>query len=327
MTSVRAHIGVAVTVIGILVAADTLLLLYQWRSLFLSPNVLGITAGFVVLQEAILFGVLVYITMTAGRSSIALPVHLGYISVLVTSSLFAFFTIAVFDLLLMLGLVSTNAFWTALAMRQSTLLIFLLGIHIVGIVQRASHRHAEQQRAAVESLSRSVTGFPFLPSWLGGNLMASAEKPASIFGSARLCAEIRHCALRWWPNWRSWRRSLSLAAMASPEEGRQTAQRGNGAVKLTAMVGYEKTMDAVAQTCSKCGWSFDIEALRANTCKKCRSAILVTSIAYLEKFDKPAIQKYIAQYTRALKGDPGDGDALLAVGICYLKLGLFDLSG
>ena len=85
-------------------------------------------------------------------------------------------------------------------------------------------------------------------------------------------------------------------------------------------------MEAVAQTCSQCGWSFDIEALRANTCRKCRSAILVTSVAYLEKFEKPAIQKYIAQYTQALKADSQDGEALLAVSLCYLKLGLFELA-
>jgi tetratricopeptide (TPR) repeat protein len=85
-------------------------------------------------------------------------------------------------------------------------------------------------------------------------------------------------------------------------------------------------MTAVAQTCSQCGWSFETEALQKNTCKKCKSAILVTSVAYLEKFDKPAIQKYIAQYTQALKADPQNRDALVAIGICYLKLGLFDLA-
>jgi tetratricopeptide (TPR) repeat protein len=82
----------------------------------------------------------------------------------------------------------------------------------------------------------------------------------------------------------------------------------------------------VAQICSQCGWGFDTEALRQNACKKCKSAILVTSVAYLEKFEKPAIQKYIAQYTQALKSNPQDADALLAVGVCYLQLGLFDLA-
>jgi tetratricopeptide (TPR) repeat protein len=85
-------------------------------------------------------------------------------------------------------------------------------------------------------------------------------------------------------------------------------------------------MTAVAQTCSQCGWSFDREALQQNTCRKCKSAILVSSVAYLEKFDKPAIQRYIAQYSQVLRTDPQDRDALLAIGLCYLKLGLFDLA-
>jgi tetratricopeptide (TPR) repeat protein len=82
----------------------------------------------------------------------------------------------------------------------------------------------------------------------------------------------------------------------------------------------------IAQTCSQCGWAFDIAAISANTCKKCSSAILVTSVAYLEKFEKPAIQKYITHYTKALTANPQDAEALLAIGICYMQLGLFDLA-
>lgn len=85
-------------------------------------------------------------------------------------------------------------------------------------------------------------------------------------------------------------------------------------------------MNAVAFCCSQCGWAFDADALQKNTCRKCKSAVLVTSVSYLEKFEKPAIQKYIAQYSQTLKSKPEDRDALLAIGICYLKLGLYDLS-
>ncbi len=81
-----------------------------------------------------------------------------------------------------------------------------------------------------------------------------------------------------------------------------------------------------AEVCSQCGWTFDTEALQNNTCKKCRSAILITSVAYLEKFDRPAIQKYIAQYSEVLKADPENRDGLLSMGLCYLRLGLFDLA-
>ena len=81
-----------------------------------------------------------------------------------------------------------------------------------------------------------------------------------------------------------------------------------------------------AEICPQCGWAFDTEALRANSCKKCRSALLITSVAYLEKFDRPAIQKYIARNSEVLRHDPEDQDALLSMGLCYLRLGLFELA-
>jgi len=52
----------------------------------------------------------------------------------------------------------------------------------------------------------------------------------------------------------------------------------------------------------------------------------VISLSYLEKFEKPAVQKYITAYAQTLKANPEDRDALLAIGLCYLKLGLFDLA-
>jgi tetratricopeptide (TPR) repeat protein len=80
------------------------------------------------------------------------------------------------------------------------------------------------------------------------------------------------------------------------------------------------------ETCPQCGWTFDTEALQSNTCKKCRSALLVTSVAYLEKFDRPAIQKYISHYSQVLKREPEEREALLSLGICYLRLELFDIA-
>ena len=84
-------------------------------------------------------------------------------------------------------------------------------------------------------------------------------------------------------------------------------------------------MSAV-ETCPQCGWTFDKEALQANTCKKCHSALLITSVAYLEKFDRPAIQKYITRNAEILKRDPDEQDALLSMGLCYLRLGLYEMS-
>jgi hypothetical protein len=85
-------------------------------------------------------------------------------------------------------------------------------------------------------------------------------------------------------------------------------------------------MEAVTQTCAQCGWSFDTEALQTNTCKKCKSAILVDSVALLEKFEPPAVRKYIARYAESLKADPCDRDSLLGMGICYLRLRQHDVA-
>jgi len=83
---------------------------------------------------------------------------------------------------------------------------------------------------------------------------------------------------------------------------------------------------STAEICPQCGWTFDTEAIRANSCRKCRSALLITSVAYLEKFDRPAIQKYIAHNSEVLKRDPEDQDALLCMGLCYLRLGLHEMA-
>jgi tetratricopeptide (TPR) repeat protein len=83
-------------------------------------------------------------------------------------------------------------------------------------------------------------------------------------------------------------------------------------------------MGIAAETCSQCGWTFDADALRTNTCRKCRSVILVTSAAYLEGSDPPAIRKYVAQYQATLRDEPHDRDAMLGLGICSLKLGQFE---
>lgn len=85
-------------------------------------------------------------------------------------------------------------------------------------------------------------------------------------------------------------------------------------------------MTGPSEQCSQCGWALDTHAARMNACKKCGSAVMIVSTAYLEKFEKPAIHKYIAQYSAALKVDGDNGEALLAMSICYLRLGLYELA-
>lgn len=70
-----------------------------------------------------------------------------------------------------------------------------------------------------------------------------------------------------------------------------------------------------SEKCHQCGWPFDSEALQSNACKKCRRAI-----------DRPAIQKIIICNAEILRHQPGDPDALLNMGLCYLRLGLYDVA-
>src|SRR5436305_2044841 len=110
MTDARAHIGASLALIGILIAADTLLLLYVARGVFPS-EILGRTAIYFLLQEAFLFGVLVFIALKAGRSTVALPIHLGYLTVIATCSLVTIVVVLIYDLLLMFGWIDASGFW------------------------------------------------------------------------------------------------------------------------------------------------------------------------------------------------------------------------
>ena len=77
------------------------------------------------------------------------------------------------------------------------------------------------------------------------------------------------------------------------------------------------------EACPQCGAPVK---LASNRCEYCSAEFLVTSLAYLDKFDKTGINKYVTQYKQMLKDDPDNGEVNLAMGICYLDLGLFDLA-
>jgi len=77
------------------------------------------------------------------------------------------------------------------------------------------------------------------------------------------------------------------------------------------------------ETCPQCGAPVKVSA---NKCEYCESEFLVTSLAYLDKFDETGINKYINHYKNLLKENPDDGELNCAIGICYLNLRLYDLA-
>jgi len=76
-------------------------------------------------------------------------------------------------------------------------------------------------------------------------------------------------------------------------------------------------------TCPQCGAPVQKCAGR---CEYCQSEFIVTSLAYLDKFDKEGTSKYVDHYKQLLKDFPDDGELCSAMGICYLSLELYDLA-
>lgn len=83
------------------------------------------------------------------------------------------------------------------------------------------------------------------------------------------------------------------------------------------------SMDIKVLQCPQCGASVK---LNTNICEYCKSEFIVTSLAYLDKFDKTGINKYVTNYKQLLKVEPDNGDYNCAMGICYLDLKLYDLA-
>ena len=76
-------------------------------------------------------------------------------------------------------------------------------------------------------------------------------------------------------------------------------------------------------SCPKCGAPIK---LNSNHCDYCGIEYLVSSLSYIKEFNKDTVNKYINYYGEVLRDKPGDCEANLAVGICYLNLGINELA-
>jgi tetratricopeptide (TPR) repeat protein len=61
-------------------------------------------------------------------------------------------------------------------------------------------------------------------------------------------------------------------------------------------------------------------------CGYCKAEFFVTSIAYLSRFDKNGLSKYLLHFKRLTQQNPRDGEGFLGLGLCYLQSGLFSLA-
>lgn len=77
------------------------------------------------------------------------------------------------------------------------------------------------------------------------------------------------------------------------------------------------------ESCPQCGAPATVSA---RTCAYCKAEFFVTSLAYLGRFERDGINKYINHYKELVKAAPDDPEGHLALGLCYLQLKLYDLA-
>jgi tetratricopeptide (TPR) repeat protein len=77
----------------------------------------------------------------------------------------------------------------------------------------------------------------------------------------------------------------------------------------------------VVEECPKCGAPAPTAARR---CAYCKAEFAIKTLSSLGSLDRSAINRYIAAYKRQLQTQPQDAEAALALGLCYLDLGLYD---
>jgi tetratricopeptide (TPR) repeat protein len=80
---------------------------------------------------------------------------------------------------------------------------------------------------------------------------------------------------------------------------------------------------AMIAECPQCGAPVQ---LNSNICEFCSSEYLVKSLSGLNRLDKKGIDKYIESYRKLVSTNPDNAELNSAIGICYLKLGLYDFA-
>jgi tetratricopeptide (TPR) repeat protein len=74
-------------------------------------------------------------------------------------------------------------------------------------------------------------------------------------------------------------------------------------------------------SCRNCGAAADIGQTK---CRFCKQPVLITTFNSVYAMPMPMVNQYAATYREALQNEPGAKDLNNAVGMCYLKLKLYD---
>lgn len=77
------------------------------------------------------------------------------------------------------------------------------------------------------------------------------------------------------------------------------------------------------EACPQCGAPAGVAAKH---CLYCKAEFVVASFADLQSIADAGVQKYVNAYRGAVRANPNDAEAHVSLGLCYLRLGLFDLA-
>lgn len=80
-------------------------------------------------------------------------------------------------------------------------------------------------------------------------------------------------------------------------------------------------MEIISLSCPNCGAPV---AVKDKECEYCGSPIIITSMKSAASLSTLQLNKYANSYRKTLENNPDNQDINLSIGICYLKLKLYD---
>lgn len=80
-------------------------------------------------------------------------------------------------------------------------------------------------------------------------------------------------------------------------------------------------IEAIVLECPQCG---TVLQKNSRICPNCYSEYVVTAISTLDNLDKSKVNKYINAYKKGISQNGESSEGYFSMGICYLKLGLYE---
>jgi len=136
---------------GAMVIGDTIFQFHQWRNNHAGSETFAFPAGFIIVQEVILFGGLAWFSLSIRRSATPLPIRLGYVTVLLLYLTTTLVTMLIFNFRLLPYFAISRLYYGALIARTAVALLFLGVLHVA----RRAQREGQGSRNKVDDLLKA----------------------------------------------------------------------------------------------------------------------------------------------------------------------------